>query len=498
LTPIDDYVAFHTEAELQATRFSLVQSLIRHWAWWLMSAIALLLLTVLLAWVIPFLRHVAAINTIRRNDGVVDFDRHAPVWLRDLVSFECERAFARDFDVHFYNEWKPDHLQPLRAICRLRCVRLHHYHNWDNPGPSDDFDLSCLPELSTLEELHLWDMSVGDRTLEQVTRQRNLKALRIYNNWGTITDAGYAHLKKLPRLEVFEINDCTDQARITDVGLSHIVPLSKLRSLQLNFSNVSETALASLASLSRLESLVLSHAPITPNVASALSRLTSLKKLHLYESTLTDVGLERLAALPNIEDVSLSNSKITGAGLSRCSSWPLKKLDLSSLDVYDDDLACLTAWPALEKLDLSWTQITSRGLEHLKSLVILEELRLRGTHLDDAGMTNLVGLTRLSELFISDTCVGDSGVAHLSRLIRMQRLHLDSTEVTDAALIHLRDMAELRELGLWGTHVTSAGLPRLIGFRNLWQMWLEQNPNLDVGVADLQRHRPSIHIHRYD
>jgi Leucine-rich repeat (LRR) protein len=144
--------------------------------------------------------------------------------------------------------------------------------------------------------------------------------------------------------------------------------------------------------------------------------LSKLETLSLEDTAVTDAGLAHLAALTNLTSVSLGNSRVTDLGLAHFNGLTkLAALRLNDTQVTDAGLAQLEGLTRLNRLELSNSRVTDAGLAHLAALTKLEILRLDGTHITDAGLANLKGLTGLRSLLVWKTEVTDSGVADLSR-----------------------------------------------------------------------------------
>ena len=161
-------------------------------------------------------------------------------------------------------------------------------------------------------------------------------------------------------------------------------------------------------------------------------------------------------------------------------------LDLSAVEVRDEDLGPLGDLPrlqslvflrgtvsqaglahvgrlkSLKRLYFIFTDIDDAGLAHIAALGGLERLALKGPITDD-GLTSLAGLKKLRSLILFEMEVTGQGLAHLAGLASLETLSVRIPTLTDNALEHLSSLKNLRLLHLYGkTSVTHDGVGRLI------------------------------------
>lgn len=171
----------------------------------------------------------------------------------------------------------------------------------------------------------------------------------------------------------------------------------------------------------------------------------------------------------------------------------MRNLDLSSLDVHDEDLALLAGLPSLKSLTLRRTAITDEGLAHLAGPGSLEHLGLRETAVTDAGMVHVRAIENLRELDVNMCAVGDVGLREL-RGLDLTFLRLNYTQVTDAGLVHIPSLRSLERLDLWGTKVTEAGLDNLAAHPSLNHLELGGVPLSEQWVKDFQQSHPDLYL----
>lgn len=190
--------------------------------------------------------------------------------------------------------------------------------------------------------------------------------------------------------------------------------------------------------------------------------------------------------LPSHIERNPENSKEALAWLrhlspERFSEWSESRLktatalDLSSLNLNNEDLVYLRSVPKLRQLDLSHTPITNGGLAHLKVITTLRELDLGSTtissvaplaslplthldlsqtHMDNAAMQDLYTITSLTHLNLFGTGVNNDGLTPfvrykrkgLDELTNLQALNLGQTTASQGVFAPLAKIPGLREL----------------------------------------------------
>jgi Leucine Rich repeat len=183
---------------------------------------------------------------------------------------------------------------------------------------------------------------------------------------------------------------------IADTELENVKGFSQLKSLDVEFANVTDAGLVNIKGLTKLQKLALGG-------RFGITRIT-------------DAGLENLKELTALQDLDLKGTKITDAGLKHLRGLTqLKKLDVADTQLTDAGLVNFKELTGLEKLCLGRCKITDAGLENVKGLGKIQDLELWETNVGDLGMENLTGLTALRYVDLSGTRVTESGVKDLQR-----------------------------------------------------------------------------------
>ncbi len=162
----------------------------------------------------------------------------------------------------------------------------------------------------------------------------------------------------------------------------------------------SDAEMAQLGNLTRVDTLILDPSNVSDRALAHLDRLTSLRWLTISSSACsTDTRIMPLKPLTRLRGLNLDHTDVTDAGLAH-----LKRLN------------------GLELLGLDGAAITDAGLSHLGGLTNLHHLSLIGTKVSDAGLARLHPLTNLVQLRIKGTKVTDDGVAELQKAMPNLRI----------------------------------------------------------------------------
>ncbi len=170
----------------------------------------------------------------------------------------------------------------------------------------------------------------------------------------------------------------------------------------------------------------------------------------------------------------------------------LREIDLTGLDVTDEDLAHLVHFKNLKELQLRKTKVTDEGLRHVRNLDKLRSLGLRETKITDEGMAIIRDMP-LEWLDVNMTAVGNEGVKHIRDMTTLAFLRLNYTRITDEGLAHLGRLDKLVRLDLWGTKISESP-PYLDGLEALDHLELGATAVSKEWVEEFQRAHPDCYV----
>lgn len=246
------------------------------------------------------------------------------------------------------------------------------------------------------------------------------------------------HLKGCTKLESL----CLAHTSITNAGLKHIEPLTKLRRLDLSNTRVTDNGLASMVRLAGLEELKLCYNFIWDDGVSHLTPLTALKSLDLRATKLSDQGLMELGRMSQLRELRVGPGHFTTAGIGYLANLRnLEILDLSRSDASENAYrgSRLPATPSIEIHARSSPY--NLGFRALARMTKLRELRLVNSWITDEYVTHLAGLTKLRILDLSPASrITDEGLLKLQGLRELRELKVGRTNISVEAVCELQSM----------------------------------------------------------
>lgn len=126
------------------------------------------------------------------------------------------------------------------------------------------------------------------------------------------------------------------------------------------------------------------------DLLNEISLLSHLKSLYLQYTDVTDDGLKRLVGLAKVRLLNLEHTNITDRGMTYLPSMQsLEWLVLDNTTITDDGLKQLKTLKTLTHLFAIRTDTSDVGVEELKGLSSLEWIDLIGTSVSEEGETSL-------------------------------------------------------------------------------------------------------------
>ena len=272
-----------------------------------------------------------------------------------------------------------DGFQYLRGLNHLRRFPVDF-------GQPHDTDLVYLKDFAELESLAV-GLSEGWQNTSRLRWLAGMRSLQTLDISGKPADSetsdlsGLEVLANLPALERLRLG------RITDAGMAHLPKLPGVRLLDLSVSQIHGEGLAHLR-----------------------EKFPNLEALALDPTTLTAEGLVHFPELPTVRTLHLDGTPFREGGLSYL--CPEAEHDPSlKAHLGDETLAALKNVPGLQTLWVRGLPITDEGLGHLRHTPGLEELIVPGTKITDGGLVHVRSLERLGEFAIENTAISYDAAA---------------------------------------------------------------------------------------
>lgn len=325
------------------------------------------------------------------------------------------------------------------------------------PGMTDEA-MVHLKQLEQLKRLDLTDCpKIGDATLDVVAGIPTLDVL-ILRRTG-ITDDGLQAVTALPKLRAIDLRN----TNISDAGVAHLSGMTSLIDVQLEKSKVTDDGVSALVELP-LKSLNLNYTAVTDEAMPAIGRITTLEQLQLDAARLTDVGMAHVGKLKKLRRFSCRLADVTGEGIQHLSDLTdLTRLELRETSADDAALEIISQLPKLEFLDISECRLVNgEGISKLGALTTLTYLELREIkEVRDESFAPLEALTNLRDLNLEATRVTTESVPVILKMTKLERLNIAGSQIDDAGMVMLGQLPALKTLNLTNCYPTDDTLAEL-------------------------------------
>jgi len=224
--------------------------------------------------------------------------------------------------------------QWLRNLVGLDFFADVTYVAFTGGGEFSDLSVNYLAQLEDLEILALRGMEVTNTQLEDIVRTQT-KLESLYLGYTHVTDHGLKYLERLPRLEDLDLTNTL----VTDDGLKHLGTLAQLKSLNVDGTHVTDEGLKHLGALTNLELLFVGSTHITDDGLKHLKPLVRLEWLDLSNTGVSDAGLEQLEGMKNLRRLDFNYTPVTKEGLRHLLKLPsLAEMTLPAQITYEDEM----------------------------------------------------------------------------------------------------------------------------------------------------------------
>jgi Leucine-rich repeat (LRR) protein len=320
--------------------------------------------------------------------------------------------------------------------------------------------LGRVRELPKLRHISI-SVPVNDRVTEHLKSLPNLTSLFVS---GQPNDDCLARLETLPRLTEFTLQF----SQVSDASVASLKGLPNLVSLSLRETPVGDAALARLHDLkawSKLRSLSLEGTRITDACVAHLQGMSDLEAIYLARTRLSDAVIPRLLALPKLQFIDLQKTRVSANGHASL-KLAFRKGDVQWSEpnrTAAQSVLALGGTVAVRPKDQKDDQLIKASADLPPEYFRLTRANLGGVQKSlDQLLPEVAALTdaefdRLEALDLSGTTITDADLAHLESLKALAQFSLRGTKVSDEGLAHLTKLSALRELDLSATQVTAAG-----------------------------------------
>jgi Leucine-rich repeat (LRR) protein len=464
-------------------------------------------------------------------------------------------AAATNLEELFVTLFEVDSLEvgKIPNLPRLRRLKLMHVDDrvcqglagsktleWLSLSQSDitDSGISVLRDMAALEQLDIGATCVGDPSVDALAAIPKLHTLYASNarltfpglsrlcEKGSVKEIALIYQAQNPPLfgiygkgdpypangaipaEVFLGKAPGDDSGITDINFPaaklpkhffDVLPhLTKLTSLRLSGTNVTDDDLSSIAKVSSLTYLDLDRTGISSSGLEKLSVLPSLARLFIPEPDDWNATAAVLQRFPALTEVRFGRYQLHGSDLEVFLDRPIAtaqmrfSVNLNCVPLTNVTKSVLARDTTLKELHLAETGCTDDDLAFLQGYENIRVLSLAHNRVTDKIAPLLGSLRTLEALDLSDTEVTDATVEAIAKLPSLTLLRLNHTNVTDASVERLVANERLQELGLRGTRITDRVISSLKDMPNLqafnvgpsYPEWLDENEQPQGAVSE--------------
>lgn len=228
------------------------------------------------------------------------------------------------------------------------------------------------------EEVYIrWKKTFG------IADARKLKAIQSVHGvqiWTTVTRSAVNSLAQFPNLKTLNLLELSGSSRL--VGFDAAETLEEFGCLR----GVNGSDLLEIAKLPRVRKLTAHNSRITERSLEALLANPSLSALDFEGANFSDHFATMVSKSKTITALELGSTEITNVGLQAiCTMSQLRRLDVWSTDVVENDLKILALLPKLEYLSIGGhegqTKLTAAGvMETLYEIPSLKMVWLDGVN----------------------------------------------------------------------------------------------------------------------
>jgi len=255
----------------------------------------------------------------------------------------------------------------LPIIGRMGLQHLRHLSMEGHPRITDSF-VDYLSSLSNLTTLNFGGCSglSGQSVISTISLMTSLRNLSL--NRFLMDDYEFTYISRLTNLETLSASNCSN---LDGTGLERVsTQLFHLRSLNLSACDLISDQLSHLTPLSRtLQELNLAGCGLNDDCMPYLGELTKLSSLDISRSHISNIGITYLQTLTRLQALSISHlSHLTDSGLlSITKLTTLTQLDASwNYEISEASLSSIIKMGLLKRIDVSYCpSVSTPFLDHL-------------------------------------------------------------------------------------------------------------------------------------
>ena len=199
-------------------------------------------------------------------------------------------------------------------------------------------------------------------------------------------------------------------------------------------SEVNDDDLRSIAFIP-IKGLRLNDTRVTDEGLETLKEEGSLKEIYLNNTRITDAGLKHLAAVPHLTYITIDGTAVTDKSIKFLSTFP----DISTISVHNckkikgDTIDSLARPTVYTRLSFSHTKVSRDNIQKLYG-VDVEDLDLSGLNLTDDDLDDICEIKSLRALSLNDNpAITERGLFKFANVLKLDTIYLKNCyRITEA------------------------------------------------------------------
>lgn len=200
----------------------------------------------------------------------------------------------------------------------------------------------------------------------------------------------------------------------TDSKQFNVLPAEQVKAIYCTGLDLDDANFANFARFVNVTILDLNATDITDKSIDSLLPMTKLKSLDLSKTFITRAGLSRLDKLKNLEALCAEGVKLGPGSLKLVRGFNLKLLKVGMTGICNDDLKDISGQSRLYELQIGGNPITNDGLNHILNLKNMQFLDLTDSRVTALGLLKLKVLPQLKMIKIRTNNFSQSDRAALA------------------------------------------------------------------------------------
>lgn len=337
-----------------------------------------------------------------------------------------------------------------------------------------------------LQRLCVSGPAVTDKLLDFIGGCKQMRSLQLSGL--SITNNGLSKLSVMPELEDLRLLGL--DGPFTDDGLRKVLSVSSPARLHVGGANVTGRCFRDILDIEKLIEVGFTGCPISNEGAAELSRANNLRSLSIEYGEITDLGLAALRHIPKLDHLVLNRNRIKGKSLGGFPSlsrlWvfdePLEAHLLDNLGTmkevrelkvrrtrdrnvvayaYGDTIAIQASQcEKLADIELGNTGITDTGIRAMQNAKNLQCVRIENQIITREMLRSIAGLRSVHTISLRDCEIAKGAISELLVKGSIQELDLNHASMTDEDIDSLIAIRPMR-LDVSETAISQRGLSKL-------------------------------------